>query len=136
MKKVLVCDDDKNVRYLMTFALTGLGWEVISCEDCTNIIEKVSERQPSVIIMDNHIPDVGGIITIQTLKVNHISKDIPVVLSTSDFGISSLAKEAGADFFLTKPVDLHQLESIMNDSYKLFLLNNPGKNTTDTSELA
>ncbi|MGB4400681.1 MAG: response regulator, partial [Daejeonella sp.] len=125
MKKVLVCDDDKNARYLMTFALTGLQWEVVTSEDCNNIIEKVIEHQPSVIIMDNVIPDIGGVLTIQLLKSNPLSKDIPVILSTSDRGIIGLAEEAGADFYLPKPVDLKKLESVMNDSYRIFLSNNP-----------
>ncbi|MES2874159.1 MAG: response regulator [Bacteroidota bacterium] len=136
MKKVLVCDDDKNVRYLMTFALTGMGWEVITCEDCTNIIEKVVEFQPSVIIMDNQIPDIGGIKTVQILKANPIYKDIPVIFATSDHGISKLAEEAGADFYLSKPVDIKKLESLMKDSYRLFLLKNADPDASEASELA
>lgn len=136
MKKVLVCDDDKNSRYLMTFALTGLQWEVVTSEDCNNIIEKVIEHHPSVIIMDNVIPDIGGVLTIQLLKSNPLSKDIPVILSTSDSGIIRLTEEAGADFYLPKPVDLKKLESVMNDSYRIFLSNNPDQNAAEASELA
>jgi two-component system cell cycle response regulator DivK len=136
MKKVLVCDDDKDVRYFMTFALTGLDWEVVTCEDCINIVEKVIEHQPSAIIMDNLIPDIGGFLAIQTLRSNPISKDIPVILCSSDLGINNLVIEAGADFYLPKPVDIKKLGRMMKESYNLFLMNNPGKGSTEVSELA
>ncbi len=120
----------------MTFALTGLGWEVVTCEDCTNIIEKVVEFQPSVIIMDNHIPDIGGVLTVQILKDNSLSKDIPVIFASSDHGISKLAEEAGADFYLSKPVDIKKLESLMKDSFRLFLSKNADPGESEASELA
>ena len=55
MKRVLVCDDDKDILYIMTLALTGIGWEVKTCEDCDNIIDKINEFDPFVIVMDNVI---------------------------------------------------------------------------------
>ncbi len=121
MKKVLVCDDDKNILYLITYVLTGLGWEVCTSQDCIDILGKTAKHQPSVIIMDNIIPDVGGIASIQILKSNPISKNIPVILCTSSSNISALAEEAGSDFYLWKPVNVKKLESLMSDVSKILV---------------
>lgn len=131
MKKVLVCDDDKSVLFLMTFVLKGIGWEVSTSEDCNNIIEKVIKHQPSVIIMDNIIPDVGGVMTIQILKKNPVSKDIPAILCTSSINIATLADDAGADFYLWKPIDNKKLELLMNKAYDAFRLKNLLQNFED-----
>jgi CheY-like chemotaxis protein len=121
MKKVLVCDDDKDILYIMTFTLTGMDWEVVTSEDCINMIEKVAEHQPAVIIMDNGIPDIGGVKTIQLLKSHALYKKIPVILYTGSDTAPNLAKEAGADFYAVKPIYITKLEKMMEDAYQLFL---------------
>lgn len=136
MKRVLVCDDDKSMLYIMTFALTGIDWVVNTSEDCKNIIEKVIEYQPSVIIMDNCIPEIGGIKTIQTLKSHPLYKDIPVILCTSDLSITNLAEDAGADFYLSKPFEIKKIEKLMSEAYDWFMVKNSMENSEDQAEIA
>lgn len=111
MKRVLVCDDDKDILYIMTLALTGIGWEVKTCEDCDNIIDKINEFDPFVIVMDNVIPKIGGVSSIKILKSNRRSLHIPVILCTGDEDILNLATEARADFYLSKPFEIKKWRS-------------------------
>jgi two-component system cell cycle response regulator DivK len=69
---------------------------------------------PEVILMDNWIPDTGGIIATQTIKQDPELKTIPVVYFSANNDIQSLAKQAGADTFLPKPFDIDELESVIN----------------------
>jgi CheY-like chemotaxis protein len=135
MKKVLVCDDDKDVLFIMTFTLTGIGWEVITSDDCKNIIEKVAENQPSVIIMDYVIPDIGGLETTRILKNHPVFKDIPVILYTSASNISELAELAGADFHYSKPIHIKKLEKLMDKAYDQFIATS-FQSPSDQSEIA
>lgn len=136
MKKVLVCDSDESARYIMTFALTGLNWEVITYEDCDSITEKIMEHQASVIIINSHIPNAGGISVIQTLKANPAVKNTQIILCTSDFEFNELANEVGFDFHLLKPVDINKLEIIMKNAYASFLSSNFGENSLGISKMA
>ena len=119
MKRVLVCDDDKEILEVLDLVLTGAGWEVITSEHVNEIIEQVAKSNPSVIIMDNWIPDTGGIIATQHIKSHPIYKSIPVVYSTANDNIEKLAKEAGADLSIGKPFDLDEFEQIMEKAYQL-----------------
>ena len=82
--------------------------------DCNNVTEKVSGIHPDVILMDNWIPDAGGIIATQTLKKNDELKNIPVIYFSANSDIQLLANHAGAESYLAKPFDLHQLENVIN----------------------
>lgn len=117
MKRVLVCDDDKEILEVLDLVLTGAGWEVITSEHVNGIIEQVANSNPSVIIMDNWIPDTGGIIATQHIKSHPVYQSIPVVYSTANDNIDELAKQAGADLSIGKPFDLDEFERIMEQAY-------------------
>ncbi len=69
---------------------------------------------PDVILMDNWIPDAGGIVATQILKNNDELKSIPVVYFSANSDIQLLANQAGAETYLAKPFDLDELERIIN----------------------
>ena len=73
----------------------------------------VKEIGPDVILMDNWIPDSGGIVASRTIKSNEELQHIPIVYFSANNDIKALAQEAGADAFLAKPFDLEELEKII-----------------------
>src|SRR5690606_10205530 len=117
-KKVIIFDDDDDILSICTYILEGHGWEVFTFGNCNDIIEKVSGIMPDVILMDNWIPDTGGIQATQTLKNENILKDIPVVYFSANSDIQLLAKTAGAEKYLSKPFDLEELEQVINKAVK------------------
>lgn len=119
MKRVLVCDDDKEILEVLDLILRGAGWEVTTSEHVNGIIELIANSNPSVIVMDNWIPDTGGIIATQHIKSHPVYRSIPVVYSTANDNINQLAKQAGADLAIGKPFDLADFEQIMEQAYLL-----------------
>jgi DNA-binding NtrC family response regulator len=113
-KKIIIFDDDEDILSICSYILEEQGWEVHTHTDCNNIVEKVSSVIPDVILMDNWIPDAGGIIATQTLKKNEELKSIPVVYFSANSDIQLLADHAGAETFLAKPFDLEELERVIN----------------------
>lgn len=113
-RRIIIFDDDEDILSICNYVLYEQGWEVHTFTDCNNIVEKVSGIMPNVILMDNWIPDVGGITATKTLKVNEELKHIPVVYFSANSDIQLLATQAGAETYLAKPFDLDELERIIN----------------------
>jgi two-component system cell cycle response regulator DivK len=112
-RKIIIFDDDEDILSICSYVLEEQGWEVHIFTDCGNIAEKVSSISPSVILMDNWIPDSGGIVATQTLKNSDSLRDIPVVYFSANSDIQMLANRAGAEAYLAKPFDLNDLERII-----------------------
>ena len=112
-KTILVVDDDVNILELCSIILTECGYHVVISETSHDIIEKVADVKPDVILMDNWIPDIGGIKATQLLKSHPDFKIIPVIYFSANNDIQTLAKKAGADAVLAKPFDLDELETLI-----------------------
>jgi len=113
-KKVVIFDDDEDILSICSFILEEQGWRVFGYTDCNQIVEKVSAILPDVILMDNWIPDDGGIIATQTLKKSETLRNIPVIYFSANNDIEILASHAGAETYLAKPFNLEDLERIIN----------------------
>jgi len=113
-KRIIIFDDDEDILSICSYILQQQGWEVFTYTDCNQIAEKVSSINPSVILMDNWIPDAGGIIATQTLKNTAALKHIPVIYFSANSDIQLLANHAGAETYLAKPFDLDDLEKVIN----------------------
>jgi DNA-binding NtrC family response regulator len=113
-KKIIIFDDDEDILSICSYILEEQGWEVHTFSDCNNIVEKVSGILPNVIMMDNWIPDSGGIIATQTLKKTEGLKEIPVIYFSANSDIQILASHAGAQTYLAKPFDLEDLERVIS----------------------
>jgi DNA-binding NtrC family response regulator len=114
VKTIAIFDDDEDILSICTLVLEEKGWEVSTFTDCTDIINKVNAVSPDVILMDNWIPDVGGIIATRQIKSSAALKNIPVIYFSANSNIQALTQEAGADTFLAKPFDIDQLVGIIN----------------------
>lgn len=113
-KKIAIFDDDEDILSICSYVLTQQGWEVFTYTDCNEIVERIAEVMPDVILMDNWIPDTGGIVATQTLKNADQLKHIPVVYFSANSDIQLLAQHAGAETYLAKPFDLDELEKVID----------------------
>jgi DNA-binding response OmpR family regulator len=114
-KNILILDDDSDILFFCSHVFESIGFEVFTSENCNNIVEKVEDTNPDIILIDNWIPDIGGIKAIKVLKKTLHLKDIPVILFSANSNLVELALEAGADSYLKKPFDLDELEKIVTD---------------------
>jgi CheY-like chemotaxis protein len=112
-KTVLLFDDDINILEVCTIILEECGYKVAISETSHDIIEKVMEIQPDVILMDNWIPEIGGVKATQLLKQHPDFKHIPVIYVSANSDIHLLAQQAGADTYLEKPFNIDDLENIV-----------------------
>jgi CheY-like chemotaxis protein len=112
--KVIIFDDDQDILSICTHILEEEGCEVFSFTDCNDVVERVSSINPFVILMDNWIPDEGGILATQKIKNSPATSSIPVIYFSANSDIRLLAKQAGAEQYLAKPFDLEDLTRIID----------------------
>lgn len=128
MKRVLVCDDDISISEVVAIDLTDLKLaEVYTLPDCDNIIQQINTIKPSVIFMDDKIPSDGGIWATQLIKNHPEYKNIPVVYFTANNDIHLLADKAGANYTLSKPFNISQLEAVVQMAFQRIQECNPTK---------
>lgn len=113
-KKVFVFDDNADILELCTIILEDAGFEIKTSSTSNQIVDQVMAYMPDIIFMDNWLPDVGGIDATRELKAHPTLKGIPVIYFTANNDVKSLAEQAGADGYLSKPFDIQELENIIN----------------------
>lgn len=109
-KKILIFDDDTTLLELISIIFEDGGYEVDISQTSHDILEKVSVFRPDLILMDNWIPNIGGIEATKLLKSQEEFKHIPVIYVTANNDIEALAETAQADDHVAKPFDLEDLE--------------------------
>lgn len=112
-KKIIIYDDDTDLLEVCSLILTAKNFEVITKDKCTEIINDIRQHQPDVILMDNWIPDIGGIKATRLVKESPEYRHIPVIFFTANNNVDELTAEAGADYSLQKPFDISELETIV-----------------------
>lgn len=115
-RKVIIYDDDTDLLEVCSLILTARNFEVVIRDKCTEIIHDMATHKPDVILMDNWIPDIGGVKATRLVKDSHEYRHIPVIFFSANNNVDELAAEAGADYSLQKPFDINELETIVSDA--------------------
>ena len=114
-KKVLLIEDDTDIRETMTFALEDAGYVVVASEDA-RILKSLGSHQPDLILLDNWLSDwksdANGQQLSKQLKSDPATKDIPVIIVSAIRNLPEVAEEALADGYLKKPFDLNELTAL------------------------
>ena len=105
-KCVLLVEDDDATRLVVTAILTMHGYEVITLNDCQDIVENVEKHMPALVLMDIWLPGPGGEYAAKALKANSLTSSIPVILFSGEQGIFDTLKRTGAEGAIEKPIDL------------------------------
>ena len=119
--KILIVDDEPfNVDYLQQ-ELEDLGYATISAANGQEALQKVAIEAPDLILLDVMMPVMDGFTACRLLKENEATQLIPVIIMTVLRETEERIKgiEAGADDFLTKPVDRRELIARIRTAVKL-----------------
>lgn len=109
--RVLVADDEPMVVNVLALGLRKEGYEVIEAFNGGEAIRKAVEESPDLILLDVRMPDLDGYEVTRRLKDDARTLHIPIILVTglTDAHGKAAGLEAGADEFLSKPVDTAEL---------------------------
>ena len=107
MKRVVVIDDDVDLRNFLNKGLSKFGFEVIGAEDGKAGIEKAILDKPDAILLDLNMPGIDGKEVCVLLKNNPKTQNIPIIILTGKKEICDEVEglQLGADDYLFKPFD-------------------------------
>lgn len=119
-KTILIIDDEVGLRNLLKFRLVSFGYDCLIAEDGYSGIEVAKTKKPDLIVLDIMMPYFNGIEVCKKLKSDYKTKDIPIVFLSvlAQKEDIELGKQAGGDFFLTKPYDPEKLDFVIRMALK------------------
>ena len=111
--KVLVVDDEEEVRNSVSEFLESQGYDAVEVADGEEALAKCFTEKPDLLLLDLRLPRVDGYQVCQTLKGNPITSVIPIIIITALNSTSQKIKgiEYGADDYIEKPFDLEELSA-------------------------
>lgn len=105
MRKILIADDEHNIRHILDFSLHSEGFDVISAENGEDAFTLAVSEIPDLVILDVMMPGQGGIETCRQIKDDERTAHVPVILLTARSSRQDRqeGEAAGADSYITKP---------------------------------
>lgn len=113
--RLLIVDDDRTTRKLLSLYLKGKGYEVVTAENGLDAMEKLATENIALILTDMNMPYMDGIELTKTLRNDPTWKETPIVMITTEADDEERKKalEAGVNDYLVKPTNADQInESI------------------------
>jgi len=108
MKRViLVADDSPTIRKFVAVALSVKGYDIITCSDGMEALEKIPNNKIDLLITDLNMPNVDGFQLISTIRGNEELKELPIIVLSSLGSTEDIQRglECGANSYLIKPFD-------------------------------
>jgi DNA-binding NtrC family response regulator len=117
-ERILVVDDDASIRETFEHHLARQGHEVSTAESAEDALAQLSGFEPVVVITDIRMPGMDGIELLK--RVREASKDIDVLVITAheDMKTAVSAMKAGAYDYLVKPLDLDQIDLLLERCFR------------------
>ncbi len=111
--KVLVVDDDPNIRELIVETLGSIKYEPIEARNGLEALEICSSERPDIVVLDVMMPDLDGLEVCLRLRGEALTSHIPIILLTAKGMLEDKLRgmEMGADDYLVKPFDPLELEA-------------------------
>jgi two-component system KDP operon response regulator KdpE len=106
--KILVVDDDPQIRRVMKATLVGHNYEVVEARTGEDALETIPKESPNLILLDMNMPGISGLETCRAIRAG---SDTPVIIlsvrNTEKDKVAAL--DAGADDYVTKPFGIEEL---------------------------
>lgn len=110
MKRILVVDDEKNIRTLFRDELEEDGYEVETAGSGQEALDKVHQRTPDLIVLDIRMEDMTGLEVLE--QIRKTNETLPVIMCTAVRGLQDdfTVWDSKVSDYITKPVDLDILK--------------------------
>ena len=115
--KILVIEDEENIRTVLSYNLKLDGFEVYLAENGIIGLEMARDKKPDLILLDWMMPGLDGLQVLSELKQDETTKSIPVFMLTAKSMMAEVGRALyeGADDYITKPFDVIELGQILKE---------------------
>ncbi len=103
--KILIADDDSDMRMLLATMLESEGYTVMQAENGLEAVEMARRELPALVMLDIHMPVMDGLKACKEIKSDKVTRIVPVVMLTVEGSINEIqqAISYGAKTYITKP---------------------------------
>lgn len=112
-KTILIVEDEKPIREMVSFALGRAGYSLVEAGDIAEAFECLARQVPDLILLDWMLPGASGLELARRLKKDELTRDVPIIMLTArgeeEDKVTGL--EAGADDYITKPFSPRELQA-------------------------
>jgi CheY-like chemotaxis protein len=110
MKKILVADDEANIRLLLEEVLSEEGYQVMTAATGREALRRILKDQYDLLIFDIKMPEMNGLELVE--KIRELKKDTPVIICSAYKHLQDdyVVGTSGVTAYITKPVNLIELK--------------------------
>lgn len=110
-KRILIVEDERQLREMTAFGLRRAGYLVAEAGDCEAARAAIADAQPDLVLLDWMLPDMSGLEFVRALKRADATRDLPVIMLTAraEEDDKVLGLGSGADDYITKPFSSREL---------------------------
>lgn len=116
MAKVLVVDDDTNIRQYFTGALSDEGHQVSAVDSGHQLLSIIERFEPDVVVLDIMLVDHDGLELLTEIRKEYYN--LPVILCSASETYKYDQRSVGADYYVVKSFDLSELKMTINQAVK------------------
>lgn len=119
-QRILIVDDEPDLRLVLRFGLEAAGFEVSEAADGEQGLQMACDTLPDLIVLDLMLPRMDGYKVCRALKFDDRYRQIPVFILSARTGETDrrLALDLGADAYVTKPYDMRDLVERIRERLK------------------
>ena len=119
LKDVIVVDDSKTMRMLISFALSGYYGSTCQIREAANgveALERLAEKAPNLMVVDINMPEMNGLELIENVRRDPSKRAMPIVVITTEGSDEDIRRgmQAGATEYLVKPFQPQKLYAIID----------------------
>ena len=111
--KILLVDDEEDIRLVLSMALTDLGYGVITAENGNQGLKMFRENQPPIVITDIKMPDIDGVELLRRIKNENPDTEVIMITGHGDMDVAIRSFQFEATDFITKPINVDALETAL-----------------------
>ncbi|PVG83334.1 response regulator [Nocardioides gansuensis] len=111
MARIVVADDDVDIRELVEFKLSSMGHEIVAVADGATAVAACQQDRPDLAVLDVMMPGMSGLDAVRAIRADPSLADLPVILLTAraQEGDVESGFDSGADDYVTKPFSPREL---------------------------
>lgn len=118
-RRILIADDEKNMRWVLSQALAGEGYDIVEAADGKEALAAIGDQAPDVMVLDHRMPAPDGMEVLRRIRSKGLT--FPIIMLTAHGNVTTAveAMKAGASEYLTKPFDLEELKLSIDKVLKM-----------------
>ena len=121
MARILIVDDNADIRRLVGTILAPSGHELLYAEDGEKALEAIKARSPELVVLDVMMPKMDGLMVLKQMRVAGLRDSTKVLMLTAKASESDWVRgyKLGADSYLTKPFDPPELTAAVEELFSM-----------------